>query len=417
MARASSVLPDAEAGRLAYGPLAVSDARGVHDGTPSLQWTWARKVGAAALAATLVLLAPAAVHLGHRSGPQWGAPEHAAEKTMVEFTPPTDWCSAPAENCMPTKCCKTAGHTCWRKDASSAQCGKVCPGGDCVEEKPWWASKPVVYTPGTSLFCYSVYVETAGPNISGAKDLALLKTQLKYGASIFGCDSWEVFSDVDAQLTPGPPVELWATKVLNVEGEFYQLLRQDKPKYINTPIFYQVWKSIRDHGKYQNWAWTVKVDPPTVFIPQRLRDYVGTQGQTPEGDYYENCQDVQSGFFGNIELTNLKAFTVFMTTLEDCKLSLCWKSEDKCRGDWKWGPWGEDKFMQECMDKHGVQKMKNFQLSTSGTCPADRPEGRKQDKDYVPDCSKATTPAVHPFRTPESYFACLGTIMQKDYTA
>jgi len=173
-------------------------------------------------------------------------------------------------------------------------------------------------------------------------------------------------------------------KMPDVEGEFAALTRVDRPqKYVNTPLFYQVWKALRDHGNYQYHDWTVKVDPQTVFLPQRLRNFLSDPSnmkavQTEQGNYFENCPGVVSGLFGNIEVTNLKAFSVLMTQLEDCKMSLCWRSTDDCKKDWLYGPWGEDKFMQECLDKNGVQKVEGFELTKSGTCPKSRPPAEKK---------------------------------------
>merc|ERR1712203_1107140 len=47
----------------------------------------------------------------------------------------------------------------------------------------------------------------------------------------------------------------------------------------------------------------------------------------------------------------------FLSSLETCKSTLDWKGLDP---DWKYGPYGEDLFMQKCMDKVGVSKVSNF---------------------------------------------------------
>jgi len=295
------------------------------------------------------------------------------------------------------------------KDSGWAECSESCPNSQwsCWQEKPWWSSIPAVYKPGTSLFCFSVLVqETAQPGHADHQ-LELLMTQSRFNVSIFGCGASEVFSDVDISIGAGRRT----TKVLDPEGEFHALTRRDKPwKYVNTPIFYQVWKAIRDHGTYQGYDYTVKVDPATVFIPSRLTSWLVTQVQTERGNYWETCKNVQEGFFGNLEVFNLKAITVLLTNVEDCKLTLCWRNTPDCAGDWKFGPWGEDLFAQKCMDRHGVAKLTNFNLTISGTCPANRPPDQKQNQDFVPSCFGANTAAVHPFKTTEKYFGCLGTL-------
>merc|ERR1712217_541438 len=81
----------------------------------------------------------------------------------------------------------------------------------------------------------------------------------------------------------------------------------------------------------------------------------------------------------------------------------------KCPG----GGWS---FMQNCMDKHGVGKRDGFDSTLSGTCPESRPKAQKKNASYVPPCpSSYSGPAIHPFRTPETYFTCLGALTGKNY--
>merc|ERR1712066_414048 len=62
-------------------------------------------------------------------------------------------------------------------------------------------------------------------------------------------------------------------------------------------------------------------------------------------------------------------FDTFLSNLETCKATLDWKGLSP---EWKFGPWGEDLFMQKCMDKHGVSKVFNFSMSKN---PFVRPIG------------------------------------------
>jgi len=351
-----------------------------------------------------------------------GSASEAEQKEVIEVVPKSAACAKPMTNCMDSKCCAISGHQCWQKDYQSAYCSERCPSSQwyCNDVKNAWQEKPVFFYPGTSLFCYSVAVLNLGPNLKSDRQMDLMRSQFKFNTGIFGCEGWEAFSDGDFCLD-GAKTQC-VTKMPNAEGEFTALTRMDKPeKYVNTPLFYQVWKALRDHGNYQHHDWTVKADPQTVFLPQRLRDFFSDKTkfkgvQTEQGNYFENCPGVLSGMFGNLEVTNLKAFTVFMTELEDCKLSLCWRNTDDCKKDWNYGPWGEDKFMQECMDKNGVEKVEGFELTQSGTCPKQRPPAEKENKNYVPPCGAGMTkPAVHPFRDTKAYFACLSSITGTKY--
>ena len=70
------------------------------------------------------------------------------------------------------------------------------------------------------------------------------------------------------------------------------------------------------------------------------------------------------GFFGNLEVVSGDGFQTFLTNLETCKATLAWKGDDP---DWKLGPWGEDMFMQRCLDKFDVAKRSDLTMDTDGT--------------------------------------------------
>lgn len=374
---------------------------------------WTRKARTMGFASAS-LLAFAAACFGARSLVAMGG--QAEQKWDAETIPSSENCVEDGVNCRDAQCCRISGHICYEKDASEAFCrkeGQCVPGkhGTCAEKKPWWRMKPVVYKPGTSMFCYAMYLVDMGPPETRPPNhqLELLQTQHRAGASIFGCNSWAVYSDVSAYLAPGVKTRV----VSDVDNDWHTFRRPDKKNlWSNSMIYYQVWKAIRDDGMWEKQDWIVKVDVWTVFIPQRLVDFLSTQSVTEHGDYYETCKYVDSGFFGNLEVSSNKAFTVFLNSLEDCKSNL------KYGGGygWKYGPWGEDLFQQRCFDRHGVEKLPGYGLSNSGTCPNNRPETEKKNTEYVPKCWNAMQAAVHPFRDPKSYFACLATIMKKDYT-
>merc|ERR1711870_99809 len=100
--------------------------------------------------------------------------------------------------------------------------------------------------------------------------------------------------------------------------------------------------------------WVVKVDPATVFMPNKPAAHLAITNVPTDGTYFENCKGVDSGFFGNLELVSTKAFQTFLDKLEDCKLNLCWDGKPDCE-NWQYGPWGEDKFMQECLDRQSIR--------------------------------------------------------------
>merc|ERR1712012_1276188 len=90
--------------------------------------------------------------------------------------------------------------------------------------------------------------------------------------------------------------------------------------------------------------------------------------------------------------------------IDDCDTSLPWKIGVH---NGKYGPMGEDLFAQKCMDLKKVSKMEMFELTTDGACEADRPEGVKKNKKYIPFCRGTSTPSIHPFKKPAAYFKCM----------
>merc|ERR1712083_1124539 len=125
-------------------------------------------------------------------------------------------------------------------------------------------------------------------------ELALLTKQKQYGASLFGCEWWSVYSDVAVDIGGYTTI-----KVEDYNGEFHQI------------------KVKEQEGVYKA-DYTVKVDADAVFIPQRLRMYLGStiKGDSPHGLYLENCQNVQYGFFGHLEVISREGARVLTSNLE-----------------------------------------------------------------------------------------------------
>merc|ERR1712117_798645 len=113
-----------------------------------------------------------------------------------------------------------------------------------------------------TLFCFAFYTENTG-STKKSYELDLLRTQLFLGASIFGCEAWRGYSDVETWMNPN--------------------------------MFIQTWKAIKDEGVWAGKDWTIKVDVDAVFLPIRLRQYIGKLEVTENGIYLENCKWVNYG--------------------------------------------------------------------------------------------------------------------------
>jgi len=231
----------------------------------------------------------------------------------------------------------------------------------------------------------------------------LIRTSLFLGTNIFGCEAYRVFSDISTWLSPG---KVETVKVEDVENNFYFAKRKFNGHWINSNMFIQAWRKIKEEDMWSSKDWMVKTDADAVFLPTRLREKLGSLDVTSNGIYVENCKYENYGFFGALEVISHKGAATLMANLDDCKASLNYMSPDK---DAKINePWGEDVFAQRCMDLHGVDKVAGFDFVTDGLCPATVPASQKKNKkQWLPDCTTTKTAVLHPFAKTKDYFQCL----------
>jgi len=305
------------------------------------------------------------------------------------------------ENCLDTGCCVTSGASCFVTKPGHGMCNLTCTPGVHGYSCQVVAKKtlPAVYYPGTSLYCISVYTKDTGSTKKN-HELDLFKMQLKGGYSIFACNSWDIFSDVTAELSPG----IFTRPVTDVNGEFHFAKRNATGTWVNWGLFHQVWLGVRSLGKWRLQDYTVKADADAVFLPERLHGWLANKPTTEHGVYYENCPGVDSGFFGNLEVMSHNAISTYLSLLEDCHATFGECAKTGC--DWAYGPWGEDVFAQRCMDRGLVAKVEAFDITTDGACPLDRPKGQEKNKKWHPDCSVTCTPAMHAFKKPKEWLKC-----------
>jgi len=339
-----------------------------------------------------------------------------SKEQRVKIVPSYPACSAAKENCFDTGCCKTSGHKCFKTGPSKALCVEKCTPGvkgfkTCEQPPSAELSVPVEEESGTSLYCFSLYSKDTGSE-KKSYELELFQKQKEHGVSIFGCEEWDVFSDVSTAVGD----DYTTVQVFDTRGEWHRLKRKTSGTWVNWGIFYSVWENIKKNGRGQSQWWTVKADADAVFIPQRLRDYITTNNlkDTPHGMYLENCKNVQYGYFGNLEVISRKGMKAIIAGLEECHESFAPCADTGC--DWKFGPWGEDVFIQRCMDHHYVDKVEAFDLTRDGACASDRPKDQKKNKKWkAPDCTVEKAASIHPFKKPNEYFKCMGEIMQTKY--
>ena len=71
------------------------------------------------------------------------------------------------------------------------------------------------------------------------------------------------------------------------------------------------------------------------------------------------------------------------------------------------GPMGEDLFAEMWLRKNGVAMLDAFDITQDGMCAAKKPGNLKKSKKWKPDCAATETPAMHPFKKPDEYAACM----------
>jgi len=227
--------------------------------------------------------------------------------SQIIVQPPREECAKTGQNCVAQKCCQTTGYTCYEVHSGYAKCMKACtPGvdGTCLSQVVTSeASKSDVTYSATNLFCFSFYTAETG-STKPSYELQLLRTNLFLGTSIFGCESYRVFSDVSTWLSPG---KVETVKIDDVENNFHFAKRKRTGTWINSNMFIQTWRKIKEENMWNSKDWTVKVDADAVFLPQRLRQKLGQVEVTANGIYLENCKYVNFGFFGNLEVISKKS--------------------------------------------------------------------------------------------------------------
>jgi len=259
---------------------------------------------------------------------------------------------------------------------------------------------------GTSLFCFTVAL-TANGGKKKLHEIEILKEAQRRYAHVFACDHWTVYSDTSFQLSPGQ-----AFKIDYPKGD----KRPNTKNWVNTPLFFNVWKNIKEQTTWKSFPWIVKADPVSVFIPQRLRWLLSTQLVTDNGIFLENCKDVRMSFHGSLEVMSGTAFSALVGHMEDCKKELPYTHADRAH----FHDYGEDKFAAWCMEKHGVDKIPSLQvieslskhepiqgLHLAASCPSHRSKFELKNNKWHPSCTRSKTAAMFPYRTVAKWVKCL----------
>jgi len=230
----------------------------------------------------------------------------------------------------------------------------------------------------TTLFCWCLCMPTG-------YEPSLLRFQRKHNSSIFGCEETAVYSNRVFEVAPG-------VKTLKVDSDLKAVYGGEFYTALNTWIFLKVWDRVIDDATYAEYDWTVKVDPDAVFFPGRLRKSLVRYGEAkdPGSVYINNCK---YGLHGPIEVFSAGAIKAFAKDRFKCVQHI----DTGCDG----GPceWGEDLFLDECLEKvlH-IRRDNIYDLMIETAC--DPPGGEV-------DCKNHSAAVYHPFKSVEEYSVCL----------
>jgi hypothetical protein len=209
----------------------------------------------------------------------------------------------------------------------------------------------------------------------------LLEKQSKAGVSIFACDEYSIYSNQVFNVGDVVTSVVHHNITAVYGGEFMTAL--------NTKIFAAVWDKVIQEGRFEYHSWTVKVDPDSVFLPERLRGILKHYSERPNGVYVNNCK---YGLHGPVEVFSKNAVRAWGADSNRCFVELYKGCNGECA-------WGEDLFIDQCLWKVlRVEREDNFDILQEDHC--DPPEGWR-------NCTDPTKASFHPFKEAKSYFKCL----------
>ena len=212
------------------------------------------------------------------------------------------------KSCTETSTCvaftwnpSSANTSCTRHAATSGEQVRARPaagstgGLPCAQDAAavWWPTQEMDYFqlpqvpeeasaphPNIRMLCLAVFRPWT-------KEQELLEMQYKLGTGIFACDQYAVYSSTALEIVPGLVSRRVSSTLMDELGGPYITV-------LNLGSFMAVWRQVFLDGEYLKHDWTIKADPDTVFIKQRLQPLLQMYsiGVGPNGRYLNNCRMV-----------------------------------------------------------------------------------------------------------------------------
>jgi len=244
----------------------------------------------------------------------------------------------------------------FEKKDEEAKCPQPC-------RAPHWG------TP--SVFCWAVIRQSS-------YELGLVKAQLGKGAGIFACDEFLVIADGKVSLGTGPGGVVTTAAIPAIPVG----VSKDGTA-ANTFVFMKAWEQVSEDLRYRHHDWIIKADPDSVLLAGRLRDKL--RPFTGRSVYVKNCGLLQGPgwpmMFGSLEAFSRSAVEAYFAGAQRCATELAWQT------------WGEDLFIQRCLDHLGVGSVVDLSISGDNVCTGG-------------NCGDGSHAAYHPYKSEGAWLAC-----------
>mmetsp|Transcript_79801 Transcript_79801/g.205277 ORF Transcript_79801/g.205277 Transcript_79801/m.205277 type:complete len:289 (+) Transcript_79801:3-869(+) len=262
---------------------------------------------------------------------------------------------------------------CYTKNATWAGCREQCELSDWSCGKlgprtPVWTTMTTTTRTTTimTFFCLSVLRESGYEH-------KVLQAQLQNRIGIAACDEFALLSS-DNFTIEGVRTIYFHSAPVGVS---------DMGFAANIKLFVNVWDSVKRDGRFQLFDWTLKVDPDAVLIPERLRGHLG-----PYNGHKAYVADCNGHMYGAVEAISRRALETYYERIDIC-------------AQYMWKNWGEDLYMEKCLDKLGVEKVMDGALVSDSRCGG-------------VNCQDLHAVAFHPFKSKDEWEACWATASKNE---
>jgi len=286
-----------------------------------------------------------------------GDPQPVAAEVTASFEEELD-CDACVEggenSCLSSQCCKNPGHKCYQSSEYWATCQYACtPSNEdqCLQlgTRSWAPELPGFPT----LYCWQLMRPDG-------YEPDLVRAQVAKGAGIFGCDGFDVYS-IEGKTPLGKTPK--GQKVQTVSSEPHDVGRSKDGFAANVEIFLNAWNAVEGRDQWRQHAWTIKMDPDAVMVPDRVRVHIMSKwiDGTERSAFFRTCNRFPSSsdypmMYGAMEVISREALRTFF------------KHGEQCRGWFPVAAYGEDLYLTKCLQGMNADILDDFVLVGDDRC-------------------------------------------------